>query len=151
MAFLLVFFAVQVVTSGSEEIGWRGYLTHKLLPGRGWWDTGWAVGLVWAAWHYPVAIQMFVAQGMVYLQVLGSLAGFSIGIVAMSILQAWFYQRTQSVAVSVLIHAAFNTVPLTHGAAVRRISRSRVRQPAAVGSCHRAQIQQRPRRQVRNQ
>ena len=39
-AFLLVFFAVQLVTSGTEEVGWRGYLTEKLLPGRGWWALG---------------------------------------------------------------------------------------------------------------
>ena len=31
----------------------------------------------------------------------------------MAILQAWFYERTHSVFVSIVIHAAFNTVPLT--------------------------------------
>ncbi len=30
----------------------------------------------------------------------------------MAILQAWFYERTNSVFVSIVIHAAFNTVPL---------------------------------------
>ena len=36
-----------------------------------------------------------------------------IGIVAMAILQAWFYQRTRSVFLAIIIHAAFNTLPLT--------------------------------------
>ena len=80
LAFLLVFFAVQLVTSGTEEVGWRGYLTHTLLPGRGYWDTGWAVGPVWAVWHFPVVIQIFLAQGMQPAAIVGSLAGFSIGI-----------------------------------------------------------------------
>jgi membrane protease YdiL (CAAX protease family) len=113
VAFLLVFFVVQVLTSGTEEVGWRGYLTQKLLPGRGYWDAGWAVGPVWAVWHFPIVIQIFLGQGMVLPQILGSLAGFSIGIVAMAILHAWFFQRTGSVFVNVVIHAAFNTVPLT--------------------------------------
>ena len=113
LLFLLVFFVVQLVTSGTEEVGWRGYLTHTLLPGRGYWDTGWVVGPVWAVWHYPVVIQIFLAQGMQPAAIVGSLAGFSIGIVAMAILQAWFYQRTHSVFLAIVIHAAFNTVPLT--------------------------------------
>ena len=113
LLFLLVFFAVQLVTSGTEEVGWRGYLTHTLLPGRGYWDTGWAVGPVWAVWHFPVVIQIFLAQGMQPAAIVGSLAGFSIGIVAMAILQGWFYQRTRSVFLAMVIHAAFNTVPLT--------------------------------------
>ncbi len=36
-----------------------------------------------------------------------------IGIVAMAILQAWFYQRTRSVFLAIVIHAVFNTIPLT--------------------------------------
>ena len=112
-AFLLVFFAVQLVTSGTEEVGWRGYLTEKLLPGRGWWDAGWAVGPVWAVWHFPIVVMIWVQQGMGLAQILGSLAGFSIGTVAMAILQAWFYERTRSVFLSIVIHALFNTVPLT--------------------------------------
>ncbi len=113
LLFLLVFFAVQLVTSGTEEVGWRGYLTHTLLPGRGYWDAGWAVGPVWAVWHFPVVIQIFLAQGLQPVAIVGSLVGFSIGIVAMAILQAWFYQRTQSVFLAIVIHAAFNTIPLT--------------------------------------
>lgn len=113
IVFLVAFFALQFVTSGTEEIGWRGYLTEKLLPGRGFWDAGWAVGLVWAGWHLPVATMIFLQQGMVHVQVAGSLVGFAMGIIAMAILQAWFYQRTRSVFLSMVIHAAFNTLPLT--------------------------------------
>ena len=68
---------------------------------------------MWAVWHFPVVIQIFLAQGMQPAVIVGSLAGFSIGIVAMAILQAWFYQRTRSVFLAIVIHAAFNTIPLT--------------------------------------
>ncbi|MGZ8725422.1 MAG: CPBP family intramembrane glutamic endopeptidase, partial [Aeromicrobium sp.] len=99
--------------SGTEEIGWRGYLTEKLLPGRGFWDAGWLVGVVWAVWHLPVATMIFMQQGMVHFQIAGSLVGFTMGIIAMAILQAWFYERTRSVFLNLVIHAAFNTLPLT--------------------------------------
>ena len=33
--------------------------------------------------------------------------------VAMSIFHAWFYERTGSVFLNIVIHALFNTVPLT--------------------------------------
>lgn len=110
--FLLVFFVFQMLTSGTEEIGWRGYLNEKLRHGRDFWDTGWAVGVPWALWHLPVVVIMFVQQGMAPIVILGSLAGFGIGIVANSILHAWFYERTQSVFLSIFIHAIFNTLPL---------------------------------------
>jgi uncharacterized protein len=105
---LLLFFVVQIITSGTEEIGWRGYLTEKLLPGRDFWDTGWLVGIVWAVWHFPVLIIMFMQQGMVHVQILGSLIGFTMGIIAMSILHAWFYELTRQVSLNIFIHALFN-------------------------------------------
>jgi membrane protease YdiL (CAAX protease family) len=117
---LLLFFVVQFLGSATEEVGWRGYLAQKLLSGRAFWDTGrafwdtgWAVGLVWAVWHLPVVLRLFVQQGMVQVQTLSSLIGFGISIVAMSILQAWFYERTRSVFLSMIIHALFSTIPLT--------------------------------------
>ncbi len=113
--FLVVFFGFQLLTSGLEESGWRGYLLEKILPGRSLWDAGWAVGLPWAVWHLPVVLMLFIRQGMEPIQILGSLVGFGIGIVAMSILQAWFYANTRSVFFAIVVHAAFNTVPLAVG------------------------------------
>lgn len=113
LPFLVVFFVYQMLTSATEEIGWRGYLVAKMLPGRSFWDTGWSIGFVWAAWHYPVVVMIFVAQGMVPAQIVGSLAGFTMGVVAMSIFHTWFYERTNSVFFNMLIHAVFNTLPLT--------------------------------------
>lgn len=113
LAFLAVFFVVQMLTSGTEEVGWRGYLNEKLRTGRDFWDTGWAVGIPWAAWHLPIVTMIFVQQGMVAAQIIGSLAGFGIGIVASAILHAWFYERTRSVFLNIFIHATFNTLPLT--------------------------------------
>lgn len=113
VAFLAVFFVVQMLTSGTEEVGWRGYLNERLRHGRDFWDTGWTVGIPWAAWHIPIVVMIFVQQGMGAVQILGSLVGFGIGIVASAILHAWFYERTRSVFLNIFIHAIFNTLPLT--------------------------------------
>ena len=112
LVFLVVFFVIQMLTSGTEEIGWRGYLNQKLRAGRNFWDTGWAVGFPWAIWHYPIVIIIFSQQGMAPAAIIGSLVGFSIGIVAAAILHAWFYERTESVFLNIFIHAIFNTLPL---------------------------------------
>ncbi len=101
-----------MLTSGTEEVGWRGYLNEKLRHGRNFWDTGWAVGPPWAVWHYPIVVMMFVQQDMAPVAIVGSLIGFSIGIVAAAILHAWFYRRTHSVFLNIVIHASFNTIPL---------------------------------------
>ena len=45
-------------------------------------------------------------------QIVGSTAGFGIGIVAAAILHAWFYERNRSVFLNIFIHAIFNTLPL---------------------------------------
>ena len=110
--FLLVFFVFQMLTSGTEEIGWRGYLNEKLRHGRDFWDTGWAVGIPWAVWHFPIVVIMFVQQGLALPAIVGNLAGFSISIIAASILHAWFYEKTESVFLNIFIHASFNTLPL---------------------------------------
>lgn len=113
--FLAVFFVFQLFTSGLEEPGWRGYLLDRLLPGRSLWDAGWAVGVPWALWHLPVVLILFSQQGMEPFVMLTSFVGFGIGIVAMSILHTWVYSNTQSVFLAIVIHAAFNTVPLASG------------------------------------
>lgn len=113
VALLAVFFVFQMLTSGTEEVGWRGYLNERLRHGRDFWETGWAVGIPWAAWHIPIVVMIFIQQGMVAVQILGSLVGFGIGIVASAILHAWFYERTRSVFLNIFIHAIFNTLPLT--------------------------------------
>jgi membrane protease YdiL (CAAX protease family) len=113
LVFLTVFFVFQMLTSGTEEIGWRCYLNEKLRQGRDFWKTGWAVGLPLGCMAYPVVVLMFVQQGMGAVQIIGSLAGFGIGMVAASILHAWFYERNpKRLPEHLHPHPLFNTIPL---------------------------------------
>jgi membrane protease YdiL (CAAX protease family) len=112
IALTFVFFIFQLFTSGLEEIGWRGYLLKKVKGSLNFWDSGWHTGFIWAAWHYPIVIMIFWQQGFAPAAIIGSLAGFTMGIVAMSILHAWFFYKTESVMLNIFIHALFNSVPL---------------------------------------
>lgn len=112
LVLIFIFFIFQLFTSGLEEIGWRGYLLRKVKEGLNFWDSGWHTGFIWAAWHYPIVIMIFWQQGFAPPAIIGSLAGFTMGIVAMSILHAWFYYKTESVMLNIFIHALFNSVPL---------------------------------------
>ena len=109
--FLVVFFVFQMLTSGTEEIGWRAYLNVKLRRGRSFWDTGWAVGLPWAVWHLPIVVIIFAQQGVAPVQIVGALAGFTMGVIAAAILHAWFYERTESVFLNIFIHRSVRFIP----------------------------------------
>lgn len=73
------------------------------------------------------------------LLMLTSFIGFGIGIVAMSILHTWFYAKTKSVFLAIVIHAAFNIRPTGSGlhARLRQLRRRGRLATLPVGSSHR--------------
>lgn len=112
---VLVFFIYQLFTSGTEEFGWRGFLLPEFLKRYTLWQAGIRVGIIWAVWHYPVAIYMFIVQGMNLIQIVTSMIGFTAGIIGMSVLHSYFYNRSRSVMLAVFIHAFANTLPMILG------------------------------------
>ncbi len=115
LVLVLIFFIYQVLTSGTEEFGWRGYLLPTLMEKHSLWQASMRVGIVWAIWHYPVVIYMFLVQGMGIVQLVSSLIGFTVGIMGMSVLHSYFYKKSRSVLLAVFIHAFGNTLPLMIG------------------------------------
>jgi CAAX protease family protein len=47
---------VGLVSAAGEEIGWRGFLVPRMLALVGFTGTSLLVGLIWAAWHYPINV-----------------------------------------------------------------------------------------------
>jgi CAAX protease family protein len=45
-----------LISSAGEEIGWRGFLVPRMHALVGFTSTSLLVGLIWAAWHYPINI-----------------------------------------------------------------------------------------------
>jgi membrane protease YdiL (CAAX protease family) len=86
-----------------EEIGWMGFAYpalrrhFTLLPAAA------ILGLFWGLWHAPVID--FLGAASPHGRALPSFfAAFAAAMTAMRIFIAWFYERTQSIALSQLIH-----------------------------------------------
>ncbi|MCK8058147.1 MULTISPECIES: CPBP family intramembrane glutamic endopeptidase [unclassified Fusibacter] len=115
LLYLITFFLIQLVTSGTEEFGWRGLMLPEFLKENDVWTASFKTGLVWAVWHTPIVMYIFYLQGMPMFAMLFSFVGFSVGIVAMSVVHSYFFIKTKSVLFSVFLHATSNTIPLIAG------------------------------------
>lgn len=105
---IVLYFISNIITSGTEEFGWRGYLYPALKEKcRTFWDIAWKGGLIWALWHYPLMIFLYYDLGIFVL--LPSLVGFTAAIVAMNYITNFIYERSKSVFLSMLLHAINNT------------------------------------------
>lgn len=114
--FILVgFFLYQLLTSGTEEIGWRGYMLPEMLKTMTPWKASVQLGVIWAFWHTPIVLYIFFRQGMAVPQILSSFVGFVVGTIAMSAFHTYFFVRTRNAVLSMLIHAIGNTVPMLFG------------------------------------
>jgi len=113
--FIPLFLVYQMLTSGTEEFGWRGFLLEAYRKRMTLWQASVRSGFIWAFWHTPIVLYMFYAQGMTLPQMLSSFAGFVAGIVGMSTFLAWWKVRTKSLLFMVLAHALANTIPMVIG------------------------------------
>jgi membrane protease YdiL (CAAX protease family) len=87
-----------------EELGWTGFAVPRLKRRYGVLTTGLIVGFVWGAWHFPPfwKIDTFSATIPLIL-LLGQLFSW---LPPYRILMVWVYDRTESLLVSVLMHAS---------------------------------------------
>jgi uncharacterized protein len=94
-----------LVVGFCEELGWTGFATPLLRKRFGILATGLVIGLPWGLWHLPLFSGNTSAFGNVtpilYLAVL--LFSF---LPPYRVLMVWVHDRTQSVCVVILMHAA---------------------------------------------
>jgi len=107
-AAVLVYFISNVLTSGTEEFGWRGVL-YPAMKARGmsFWSIAWKGGLIWALWHFPLLFMMYLPLGPAVL--IPSLIGFVASIVAMNFITNFIYEKTNNIWFAVILHALNNT------------------------------------------
>lgn len=74
----------------SEEFGWRGYALDRL-------QTRWSplissimIGIVWGLWHGPLFMMVGTSQHELGIPFLG----FTVGLIALSILFTWLHNHT---------------------------------------------------------
>ncbi|MBX7223567.1 MAG: CPBP family intramembrane metalloprotease [Blastocatellia bacterium] len=99
-------FVVILIIGGplGEEIGWRGFALPRLLERFNGLVASLILSLFWVVWHLPLFwLEGAAQQGT-------SVIGFSLVVVAFSILYTWLYNQTGgSLLVAILYHASINT------------------------------------------
>jgi membrane protease YdiL (CAAX protease family) len=90
---------------GNEELGWRGWLQHRLVPRVGLWPAAGAIGVVWALWHVPLFV---LPTGLYEKQALGA---FALSAVAIGVLLAVLYHASEgSVLPAMVFHGTWNAL-----------------------------------------
>jgi membrane protease YdiL (CAAX protease family) len=88
-----------------EEIGWRGFLVPELSKSAGYTKTSIIVGLVWAAWHFPILIfGDYNSGGPAWY----GLTCFTVMIVSISFVFTWLRLKSNSLWTGALLHASHN-------------------------------------------
>lgn len=97
-------FPLVLLASFFEEVGWRGYL-FNVLQKIGWLRMNLIVGILWSAWHLPAILtgSYDISSPLV----LGTLI-FTINVILLSFIFAWFRQRTGGIIAPTLIHTFHN-------------------------------------------
>ena len=87
-----------------EELGWTGFAVPKLNQRYGVLNTGLIVGFVWGAWHFlPFWKSDTFSAAFPLFLLLGQLFSW---LPPYRILMVWVYDRTDSLLVTVLMHAS---------------------------------------------
>lgn len=112
LGFLLFFFFYQIITAGTEEIGWRGFYLGSLLREKTPWQASMKIGIIWALWHFPIIIYVFYTQGLPLYQIILSFGGFIAGTIAMATVHTYYYFKTNNIVFNVFLHGVANTIPM---------------------------------------
>lgn len=103
-AVLLSAIAAGLAVGLFEELGWTGFAVPRLKRRFGVINTGLIVGFVWGAWHFPPFWKSDTFSATIPLVLLlGQLFSW---LPPYRILMVWVYDRTESLLVSVLMHAS---------------------------------------------
>jgi membrane protease YdiL (CAAX protease family) len=100
----LALLPIFLITSAGEEIGWRGYALPVLAERHGVFKAALIVGLGWAAFH-AVALMTNADAPVAYVVV------STVLFTGLSVIIAYVFDGSgQAVPVTVVMHAAYNTV-----------------------------------------
>jgi membrane protease YdiL (CAAX protease family) len=116
-----------------EEIGWTGFAAPHLRSRHSTLATGLIIGIVWGAWHFPLfwqpdSFSAPLAVGILLTMLFSWLPPFRV-------LLVWVHDRTQSLPVVMLMHAAVSFVAITvhpEGLTGTRLLTSLLVSPAAM-------------------
>ena len=117
MSLLLQAIATGLVGGFLEELGWTGFAIPRLKQCHGVFATGLIAGGLWGSWHFLVSFWYSgVNSGELTLSLFLTLY-FLTGVAQLTayrLLMVWVYDRTDSLLVTVLMHASLivSTTPI---------------------------------------
>lgn len=97
-------FPLVLLASFFEEVGWRGYL-FNILQEIGWLKMNLTVGILWSAWHLPAIL---TGNYDISSPLLLGILIFTINVILLSFIFAWFRQKTGGIIAPTLIHTFHN-------------------------------------------
>ena len=118
MSVLIIFLTLanNIVTSGFEEPGWRGFAFPEMSKKDEAYRSSLIIGFFWAIWHYPYVIYLNyipeLGPGISIGVTIYALLGFTAVILGGSVIFSWIYANTESLLVLILFHAFQNVFPV---------------------------------------
>ncbi|MDT9598133.1 CPBP family intramembrane glutamic endopeptidase [Sphingosinicella rhizophila] len=113
-ALVLIFFFLLLAFTGTitsvssalgEEIGWRGFLTPRLVALSSFTTGSIITGLIWALWHFPLIVAADYNGGTPWWY---STLCFAIMILGMSVILTWLRLKSGSLWPATLFHTTHN-------------------------------------------
>ncbi|MCM4174136.1 CPBP family intramembrane metalloprotease [Arenibacter sp. TNZ] len=87
-----------------EEIGWRGFFIFELRKIFSFGGVSIISGLIWSIWHWPIILLIYKGSGNVIFHI----SSFTVMILGMSVILAYYTFKSNSLWPSVLFHSVHN-------------------------------------------
>jgi membrane protease YdiL (CAAX protease family) len=98
-------------SSLGEELGWRGFLTPRLLKITSFPVASFFTGLLWGIWHFPLIVKNY--DGTSALPLWNTLLNFLVFTIGVSFVLTWLLIKSKSLWTAVVLHSAHNVFILS--------------------------------------
>jgi membrane protease YdiL (CAAX protease family) len=105
-----LYLGYQVVTSGFEEFGWRGFALPRLQGSRSAERSSWILGILWGVWHLPYVA--FISYALNPWLAVDNMFGTLLSIIGLTFVYTWLFNSTGSILLMVGFHGWWNTLNL---------------------------------------
>ena len=132
---------LSLATGLGEEIGWRGFLTPRLVERFGFSAASVIAGLIWGCWHLPILLFADYNSGTEWWF---AMSCFFVNTISIAFIATWLRLRSASVWPCAILHAShnvfvqsfFDTMTAPRGPITAYITGEfGVAQPLAVAAC----------------
>ena len=96
-------FISMIIGGGIEEPGWRGIALPELEKRFNSFKASLILGIIWSLWHLPLFLLEGTSQSKMNFFI------YSIGVIGLTFILTWFYNKTNSILLCIIFHAAINT------------------------------------------